>query len=217
MHPYLILLARLTLGIVWVTAGLAKRAQKEQVGESVAEFGLLPPGAAGRVGALLPSVELLLGLLLLAGLATKAAAAASAALLFVFSIAIAVNLLRGRRFACRCFGELGEGEISWLSVLRNAGLAAFALILALGRTDYLSLDGWWKGTARSPADPPPLDFLPVFLIAAGITLAGMLVAAGWQVALATARAQSGPALGMEERRLLRRWLRLGPESEDAGR
>src|SRR5438445_228092 len=100
MHPFIILLARLALGSTWVVAGIAKLAQRGSRGDSVAEFGLLPRRLADAVGRALPWAELALGLLLLAGLWTSAAAAASAALLVAFTLAISINLARGRRVEC---------------------------------------------------------------------------------------------------------------------
>src|SRR5438552_1077664 len=97
MHPYAVLLARLGLGSMWMVAGAAKLGQREPPGKSVARFGLLPRWAADAVGRALPVAELTLGLLLLLGQWTAGAAAASAALLLLFSGAITLNLLRGRK------------------------------------------------------------------------------------------------------------------------
>jgi uncharacterized membrane protein YphA (DoxX/SURF4 family) len=204
MHPFSILLARLALGGMWVTAGLAKLSQRGAGGNSVAAFGLLPRGGADAVGRSLPWVELTLGLLLLAGLRTTAAAAASAALLLLFSLAIVINLARGHRVECHCFGQIGRAPISWWSVARNSGLVVMALGLVLFRSQYLTLDGWWQGVAIRSTDPPALDFVPVLLLALTALVLWALAASAWEVATAVGSAEGGPALGLPERRYLRR-------------
>src|SRR5438105_4554525 len=107
LHPYLVLLARLALGSMWIMAGAAKLAQKQPHGEAVDKFGLLPRPLAGAVGTALPYLELALGLFLLIGQWTAPAAAVSAALLLLFSLAIGINLIHGRKVECHCFGQAG--------------------------------------------------------------------------------------------------------------
>jgi thiol-disulfide isomerase/thioredoxin len=48
----------------------------------------------------------------------------------VFMAAIAVNLMRGRRPDCRCFGQLKSSPIGWTTLSRNAVLAGLAAFVA---------------------------------------------------------------------------------------
>jgi hypothetical protein len=55
-------------------------------------------------------------------------------LLAMFTGAIAINLLRGSSFSCGCFSTSPLAKpMSWLSVARNAGLIALALLALHGR------------------------------------------------------------------------------------
>ena len=47
-------------------------------------------------------------------------------LLSLFVIAIAANLLLGRRPDCNCFGQIKSTPIGWTTVVRNAVLACGA-------------------------------------------------------------------------------------------
>jgi uncharacterized membrane protein YphA (DoxX/SURF4 family) len=174
VHVYFILLARLALGSVWITAAASKLLAERHHGNAVADFDLLPRPAAIAVGTVLLAIELLLGGLLIVGQWTTRAAEASVGLLLVFTAAIVLSLARGNPVRCNCFGHWGEETISIYTAARNAGLLAVAIFVASRRSPYLSADGWWSGTALVPGDPPAWDFLPVVLIAIATMLIGLM-------------------------------------------
>ncbi|WP_289141256.1 MauE/DoxX family redox-associated membrane protein [uncultured Brevibacillus sp.] len=65
-------------------------------------------------------IEHLAGMLLFFGLLQQIGAVLGGLLLILYSVAIAINLLRGRRdISCGCGGVAGNHPISWLLVLRN--------------------------------------------------------------------------------------------------
>ncbi len=215
MSALLTLLARLVLGAVWLVAGVAKLRRKEARARSVTNFGLRPLWLSATVGAALPWIEIGLGLLLILGKWRVEAAYVSAVLLAVFGIAIAISLVRGNVFDCNCFGQMTKAPISWASVARNAGLCALAVGIGVSRSTYLSVDAWQRGIGQLPTDPPLSDLIPLLLLATSALFLWTLATSTWQVASAVARAEDGPALGMSERRILRRWLRLS-EQDTAG-
>jgi uncharacterized membrane protein YphA (DoxX/SURF4 family) len=87
--------ARTVLGGVVLLAGVLKAADPQASVAAVQAYQLLPAGLETVVGWGLPFAEMALGLLLLAGLATRAAAAAAAALLLVLVAAVASAAVRG--------------------------------------------------------------------------------------------------------------------------
>jgi len=138
---------RLVLAGVWLYAGVSKITDLSGSVRAVKAYDLLPPALAEWVGAALPVVEIGLGLLLLAGLATRVAAAGSALLLAAFMVGIASAWARGLEIDCGCFG--GGGELSadespayLVDLLRDAALlAASGFLLWRPRTPW-SLDRW---------------------------------------------------------------------------
>jgi uncharacterized membrane protein YphA (DoxX/SURF4 family) len=100
--------ARLLLGGVWLVAGASKITDLDASVRAVRAYQLLPETAAQVVGAGLPLVELLLGVLLVAGAGVRAAAAVSAVLMLAFVVGIASAWARGLRIDCGCFGSGGE-------------------------------------------------------------------------------------------------------------
>ena len=95
----------------------------------LAEYHLLPAWAVAPLAWALPLLEAVLAAALLVGVALPVAAAGAAGLLLTFSVAIVINLWRGRAIACNCHGSAQPTPISWGLVVRNTLLLALALLL----------------------------------------------------------------------------------------
>jgi len=108
MAPWLGTLCRLVLAGVFLVAGGAKVGDLAESGRAVNAYQLMPYGVATVVGAALPFVEIVLGLLLLVGVATRLAAGVAATLLVVFVAGISSAWARGLRIECGCFGGGGQ-------------------------------------------------------------------------------------------------------------
>ena len=151
--------ARLLLGGVAFYAGAIKLGDLDESVWAVRAYDLLPDGLADVVGRVLPFAEVLLGLLLVTGLATRWAAAGFGLLLVAFSIGIVSAWARGLAIDCGCFGGGGPvdpAETNYLpDLLRDLGLLALAALLALWPTSRLSLDGALHPAIldRDPTDP----------------------------------------------------------------
>jgi thiol-disulfide isomerase/thioredoxin len=133
-----LLASKLLLILLFATAGLAKLADLEGSRRAVARFGV-PKRLAWPLGTLLPLVELAAAGALLPHRSDSAAAVAVLVLLLGFSLAIALNLLRGRTPECHCFGQLHSMPVSWRVVGRNLALAALAAALVAGEPARLGL------------------------------------------------------------------------------
>lgn len=103
-------LARFGLAAVWLVSGGLKAADPEQTYLAVAAFDALPSGLVSPAATTLPFLELALGVLLVAGIGTRAVAIASAALLLVFIAGVAQAWARGLAIDCGCFG--GGGAVA---------------------------------------------------------------------------------------------------------
>lgn len=123
-------------GIVFVEAGLAKLRHRDLVPGVIANYRLVPETLVAPVAALLPLVELGLGLGLIASVLTGGTlhllALPAAALLLVFAWAMAVNIRRGRRaIDCGCGRSQLRQPLSWGLVARNGVLATLVAIHAI--------------------------------------------------------------------------------------
>ncbi len=97
-------LARLALGLIFVAAGLLKALDPAEFARQVAGYGLIGPEAAAVGGPLLIALETTVGVALIAGFRSRAAALVTAGLLVWFIGLEAYGLAHGRSEACGCFG-----------------------------------------------------------------------------------------------------------------
>ena len=119
------LLARLTLAAVLLVSGAIKATDARETLVAVRAYQLVPESMVGVVAAVMPYLELALGLLLLVGLATRLAAVLSAVVLVIFIAAVASAAARGLSIDCGCFGSATKNlTFAWHMVIDFALLAA---------------------------------------------------------------------------------------------
>lgn len=145
LQPWVSLGVRLVLAVVALWAGVAKVGDLESSVRAVRAYDLLPGGLADVVGYGLPVVEIIVGLLLLAGLLTRYAALANGLLMVGFVVGVASAWARGLSIDCGCFGGGGAvdaDETEYLTVLlRDAGLVLGSAFLVRWPRSRLSADG----------------------------------------------------------------------------
>jgi len=136
--------ARLVTGGVWIWAALIKLPHPDQSVLAVRAYELLPGDTATPVGHLLPVLELVVGLCLVLGLLTRAAAVASGLLFIAFIIGIGSVWARGITIDCGCFGGGGydpnaADKYPW-EIARDVGLLLMSAYLVWQGRTRLALD-----------------------------------------------------------------------------
>ncbi len=99
--------ARLGLAAVFLVSGVVKAVDPDATYVAVRAYDVLPRAGVAVVAAVLPWLEIALGLVLLAGLATRAAAVVATGLLLVFVAGVTQAWARGLAIDCGCFGGGG--------------------------------------------------------------------------------------------------------------
>jgi thiol-disulfide isomerase/thioredoxin/uncharacterized membrane protein YphA (DoxX/SURF4 family) len=160
------LVARLVLASVFAVAALTKLADRPGARAAAAGFGL-PASLVGPSAVLLPLAELSAAALLLPTTTAIAGSLVALVLLGAFAAAIAVNLVRGRRPDCHCFGRLHSEPIGVRTLARNGVLAGAALLTVLAGPG-----------ASGVAWAARLDALEVALLAAALLFAVLAALAG---------------------------------------
>jgi uncharacterized membrane protein YphA (DoxX/SURF4 family) len=127
VRAHLALAVRLGLGGLLVVAGVLKLRGPAAFATEIANYQLFP-GVAPYLAAMLPVVEIVIGLgLVAAPLAWRRAAALGALALFVaFTVAVGAAYFRRINIDCGCFGT-GGGPITALTLLRNLALMGAAI------------------------------------------------------------------------------------------
>ena len=164
---------RFALAELFLLAGLSKLPRLPEFEQAVRRYELLPEAASRRVARAVPVVELVTGTLLAVGFGITVAAVALAAALAAFTVAISINLIRGRDIDCGCFSATAPRRITWRTVGRNIIFAAGALYVAVAHPAGLSLDaafGWAEVTTSADAAVAVLISATVGVAAAGLLL-----------------------------------------------
>ena len=105
MEPFVVG-SRFVLGALFMVAALAKFRRMSEFAGAVQAYRLLPPQLGPVVARVIPLLEFAIGIGLLLGLSIRVAAWGASGLLAILALAMAVNLLRGRRIDCGCLGCL---------------------------------------------------------------------------------------------------------------
>jgi uncharacterized membrane protein YphA (DoxX/SURF4 family) len=153
VRPWVGTAARIGLAVVWLYAGGSKVSDLAASGRAVNAYKIMPYDLAKVIGAALPFVEIALGLLLLAGLATRLMAGLSGLILLVFIAGIASAWARGLAIDCGCFGgggELGADQSpAYLTeILRDIGFMLLAGFLVVYPRTRLAVDSWLNDDAE---------------------------------------------------------------------
>ena len=137
-------LARFGLAAVFLVSGVLKAVDPDQTYIAVRAYDVLPAAGVEVVAALLPWIEIAVGLLLLAGIGTRLVAGLAAALLLAFVVGVAQAWARGLSIDCGCFGGGGAvdpGNTAYVQeLLRDAGFLLMAGWLIVRPRTVLALD-----------------------------------------------------------------------------
>ena len=165
-----LLIARLLLAIVFVVAGLAKLADRAGSRQAVRDFGV-PAALAAPLGILLPLAELAVAASLIPASTAWWGAVGALALLLLFVAGIGINLARGRKPDCHCFGQLHSSPAGWSTLARNGALAAVAgFILLQGRVGAGPSGVSWLGE---------LSTVQLLALVGGLLVLGLLAFVAW--------------------------------------
>ncbi len=166
---------RLLLGLILLSVGVSKLLRHRQFQQGIQDYKVVPPVLEARLALsavlsyALPLAELVAGLGLLSGLLLMPAALLTLALFLLFSGAILINLLRGRRdLSCHCGGALGDHRISWWLVARNGLLIASIVFLLFTPPDLFTLDRLLRSPSVLSASMWVSIVLPVTLLVIGV-------------------------------------------------
>jgi|SRR3990172_2402467 len=122
---------RLTLGSVFLIAGLIKLPQMSGFAEDIQQYRLLPKPIVKIVAFTLPSVEVMLSIALLTGVSPAIVGVLAAGLMASFLVALLSALWRKLNVSCPCFGLLYRREVGPKTLLRDLVLLMMSLSIVV--------------------------------------------------------------------------------------
>jgi len=142
LDPLIYRIAALCFAVLFLVAGMHKIANVNQFRANLSAYKILPGKLISPVTRVLPVFEILLGLIWAANLFQTLSAVLTALILSSYTMAIGINLARGRNYIdCGCgFSSSTRTEGQQLStglLLRNIALIVTAGIAGITSTDRL--------------------------------------------------------------------------------
>jgi uncharacterized membrane protein YphA (DoxX/SURF4 family) len=125
-HPCLALALRLYIAGLFIYAGMYKINYAAEFAETVASYRMVPYWGVNFMAITMPWTELIVGILLVCGIRVRSAIVVTAALLVMFTVGVAVNLIWKAPIDCGCFHTLGD-TISWKTLARDVIWIAMAV------------------------------------------------------------------------------------------
>ena len=132
VHP----LIRQAIGILLLWSGIVKFADLTGTRESITAYRLLPTGWVRVAALVLPLSEVSLAALLLLGNSPVVALSGVGLLFVIFASAQVINLVRGIRVPCGCFGPTTERTIGWPLVAFDLSAATLCTASAIWQVRY---------------------------------------------------------------------------------
>jgi uncharacterized membrane protein YphA (DoxX/SURF4 family) len=143
-NPWISSVARLIVGGVYIYASVDKIIHPDAFAKIVNNYHILPGVLVNIFALILPWLELVCGIALIAGTRVLGASAILAGLTLVFIVAVGINVARGVNIDCGCFSTSSQSRKLGLTLLvQDAGLFLLALHIL------------WRGPGRLAMDRPP--------------------------------------------------------------
>lgn len=141
MNAELELFIRICIALIFISSSISKFNTFDKHIGIIENYKVLPANWSRVLGKLDILVEFVIGILLLLGLFQFFGGLFAGCLLLTYTIAIVINILRGRtEISCGCGGVLGNHNLSWKLVIRNIVLICICIVVALNKELLFSFD-----------------------------------------------------------------------------
>ena len=138
INPYLILLIRCLLGLVFVYASYDKILDPGKFARDIANYHIVPFGLENSIAIVLPWLELLIGAGIILGIFIDGSIVLSGSFLILFIFMIFQAMMRGFNIECGC--GLKEGEmVGWSKILENIVFLGASYIVFYSRNRVLEI------------------------------------------------------------------------------
>ena len=144
-----ILVLRVFLGVVFVLASADKVLEPDKFAIAVRGYQLIPVELSNLFAIVVAWGELIPAIMLIFGVFTRKAAGAIFLLLFMFTGAIAVMMIRGVAVDCGCFANEGGSQTGARLIIRNVFLMVTALMVMRFESGYFGLSKFFSRMKRA--------------------------------------------------------------------
>lgn len=129
------IIASRILALVFLASGISKALDRQHTSATLISFGVRKRLVVNVATNLLPASELGVSLLLANKKSHRVGGMMATGLIAIFSSVIALNLYRGNKPSCGCFGRISREEIGWQILARNSLLLSVGILLSRKEDD----------------------------------------------------------------------------------
>jgi len=137
-NPYLDLISRVVVGLVFVIFAVEKIADPKFFANEIGNYNIVPNSFVNIIAIVLPWIELVAGLLFISGVKIKANSILLSALLLVFIIGVASAMARGLDISCGC-SKANPSKVGIPKILENLGLIALCALSYFSKNNRFTL------------------------------------------------------------------------------
>jgi len=130
-NKYLLLSFRIIVGFVFLYAGSQKINSPSAFAESINGYKLFPEVVINFFAIFIPWLEVVIGLMLIFGIAVRENSFIISSLLTLFILLIVISMLRGLEIDCGCFGESNKNQIGIKKLVENILLLSMSIVTML--------------------------------------------------------------------------------------
>jgi uncharacterized membrane protein YphA (DoxX/SURF4 family) len=139
----IILLLRVSLGVTFIYASVHKIYDPYEFALQVATYQILPLSLVNLQAIILPWLEIITGMLLIAGAWVRSAALVTIGMNIMFIAAIAIALNAGLQLHCGCFASAEAGhDIDANLIMRDSFFILMGAALVYLGPDRFSVEKW---------------------------------------------------------------------------
>lgn len=128
-NPYLNLVSRILIGLLFIFAAVPKIADPALFAKEIGNYGIIPFFFLNIMSLTLPWVELICGIFLMSGLRLKTSSAISIFLYTIFTLAVAIALIKGLSIKCGCHTKITADNVGIRKIIENCGLLLLCIYI----------------------------------------------------------------------------------------
>lgn len=138
-NTYLLLAARIIVGLMFIIVGIGKISNATEFAKEIGNYGILPEQLLNIAAISVAWIELVVGLFFLFGVEIKSSGLIIFLLLFVFTSAIVIAMVKGLNINCGCYSNIASQKVGMPKVLENIGMMILVLIVLFSKNEKLTM------------------------------------------------------------------------------
>jgi len=141
-NPYLNLVFRIVLGLIFLIAATSKIADMEGFAKEIGNYQIVPEIFENLMAITIPWIELVCAIFIISGIRIKSSVLIIGVLIIIFNVAIFIAIIKGLNINCGCHTQVMAEKIGWQKILENTGLLLMAVVLYFNKNTKFTIENY---------------------------------------------------------------------------